>query len=280
MLQKWRIYIKLGQHIGQLEYLVPEEYVKTMRESMLNKCPVSSYDQVCDFIKKELGGMPNEIFAKFDPVPIASASLAQVHVAQLHNGQKVAVKVQYAHMTDTAAADYATVELIVNTLHRLFPNFDYRWLVAEVRESLPKELNFLVEAQNSQRCLHNFQKLSPHISDSIYVPLVYWNKSTKKLLTMEYIDGVQIDDVKGIRKMGILPYDVSRLISEAFAEMIYKHGFVHCDPHAANLIVRPLPSGKRNILGNFCPCTFALHKILCLRLVYPGKMVIPNSNLI
>uniref|UniRef100_A0A803MHM5 ABC1 atypical kinase-like domain-containing protein n=1 Tax=Chenopodium quinoa TaxID=63459 RepID=A0A803MHM5_CHEQI len=68
-----------------------------------------------------------QIFAKFDPVPIASASLAQVHVAQLHNGQKVAVKVQYAHMTDTAAADYATVELIVNTLHRLFPNFDYRY---------------------------------------------------------------------------------------------------------------------------------------------------------
>ncbi|XP_021732460.1 putative ABC1 protein At2g40090 [Chenopodium quinoa] len=247
------IYIKLGQHIGQLEYLVPEEYVKTMRESMLNKCPVSSYDQVCDVIKKELGGMPNEIFAKFDPAPIASASLAQVHVAQLHNGQEVAVKVQHAHMTDTAAADYATVELIVNTLHRLFPNFDYRWLVAEVRESLPKELDFLVEAQNSQKCLHNFQKLSPHISDSIYVPLVYWNMSTKKLLTMEYIDGVQIDDVKGIRKMGILPYDVSRLISEAFAEMIYKHGFVHCDPHAANLIVRPLPSGKRNILGKRKP---------------------------
>ncbi|XP_021862788.1 putative ABC1 protein At2g40090 [Spinacia oleracea] len=247
------IYIKLGQHISQLEYLVPEEYVKTMRESMLNRCPVSSFDQVCDVIKKELGGMPDEIFAKFDPVPIASASLAQVHVAHLRNGQKVAVKVQHTHMTDTAAADYATVELIVNTLHRFFPNFDYRWLVAEVRESLPKELDFLVEAQNSQKCVHNFRKLSPHIADSIYVPLVYWNMSTKKLLTMEFMDGVQIDDVKGIRKMGVQPYDVSRLISEAFAEMIYKHGFVHCDPHAANLIVRPLPSGKRNILGKRKP---------------------------
>ncbi|KAL2940615.1 hypothetical protein RDABS01_022724, partial [Bienertia sinuspersici] len=100
------IYIKLGQHISQLEYLVPEEYVNTMRESMLNRCPVSSYDQVCDVIKKELGGMPDEV--------------------------------QHTHMTDTAAADYATVELIVNTLHRLFPSFDYRWLVAEVRDSLPK----------------------------------------------------------------------------------------------------------------------------------------------
>ncbi|CAO2825667.1 unnamed protein product [Amaranthus hypochondriacus] len=247
------IYIKLGQHISQLEYLVPEEYVKTMRESMLNRCPVSSYDQVCDVIKKELGGAPDEIFSKFDPVPIASASLAQVHVAHLRDGQKVAVKVQHTHMTDTAAADYATVELIVNTLHRLFPTFDYRWLIAEVRESLPKELDFLVEAQNSQKCLHNFCKLSPHIAENIHVPLVYWNLSTSKLLTMEFMDGVQVNDVKGIQKMGIQPSDVSRLLSEAFAEMIYKHGFVHCDPHAANLLVRPLPSSKRNILGTRKP---------------------------
>uniref|UniRef100_A0A7C9ANF1 ABC1 atypical kinase-like domain-containing protein n=2 Tax=Opuntia streptacantha TaxID=393608 RepID=A0A7C9ANF1_OPUST len=247
------IYIKLGQHIGQLEYLVPEEYVTTMRESMLNRCPVSSYDQVCEVIKKELGGTPDEIFTKFDPVPIASASLAQVHVAHLRHGQKVAVKVQHTHMTDTAAADYATVELLVNTLHWLFPTFDYRWLVAEVRESLPKELDFLVEARNSEKCLYNFQKLSPHIADRIYVPLVYWNLSTSKLLTMEFMDGVRVDDVKGIRNMGIRPYDVSKLVSEAFAEMIFKHGFVHCDPHAANLLVRPLPSGKRSIFGTRRP---------------------------
>nr|XP_018626797.1 putative ABC1 protein At2g40090 [Nicotiana tomentosiformis] len=120
------IYIKLGQHLGQLEYLVPEEYVRIMRESMLNRCPHSSFDQVREVVKKELGGAPDEIFDEFDPVPIASASLAQVHVARTHEGQKVAVKVQHTHMTDTAAADYATVELIVNTLHRYFPSFDYR----------------------------------------------------------------------------------------------------------------------------------------------------------
>ncbi|KAI3719271.1 hypothetical protein L6452_20166 [Arctium lappa] len=89
------------------EYLVTQEYFNTLRESMLNRCPTSSYDQICD---------------EFDPVPIASASLAQVHVARTHQREKV----QHMHMTDTAAADYATVELIVNTLHRLFPSFDYR----------------------------------------------------------------------------------------------------------------------------------------------------------
>ncbi|KAF7830952.1 putative ABC1 protein [Senna tora] len=248
------VYIKLGQHIGQLEYLVPQEYVQTMRESMLNKCPVSSYDQVCEVFKKELGETPDKIFSEFDPVPIASASLAQVHVARTHNGQKVAVKVQHTHMTDTAAADQATVELIVNTLHRIFPNFDYRWLVDEIRESLPKasfhpkELDFLIEAKNSEKCLENFRKFSPRIANYIYAPKVYWNLSTSKLLTMEFMDGAQINDVKAIKKLGIHPHEVSTLLSQTFAEMMFKHGFVHCDPHAANLLVRPLPSSQRNIL--------------------------------
>ncbi|KAM7499367.1 hypothetical protein LguiA_023781 [Lonicera macranthoides] len=247
------IYIKLGQHISQLEYLVPKEYVETMRESMLNKCPVSSYDEVCDLVKKELGGAPDKIFDEFDPVPIASASLAQVHVARTHDGQKVAVKVQHTHMTDTAAADYATVELIVNTLHRFFPSFDYRWLVDEVHESLPKELDFLVEAMNSVKCMDNFRKLSPHIADYVYAPKVHWNLSSSKLLTMEYIDGAQVNDVKTIQRLGIRPNDVAKLVSQTFAEMMFKHGFVHCDPHAANLLIRPLPSCSRSIFGKRKP---------------------------
>lgn len=247
------IYIKLGQHIGQLEYLIPQEYVQTMRESMLNKCPVSSYDQVCEVFKKELGETPDTIFSEFDPVPMASASLAQVHVARTHDGQKVAVKVQHTHMTDTAAADHAIVEFIVNTLHRIFPSFDYRWLVDEIRESLPKELNFLTEAKNSEKCLENFQRFSPHIANYIYAPKVYWNLSTSKLLTMEFMDGAQINDVKTIRRLGIRPHDVSTLVSQTFAEMMFKHGFVHCDPHAANLLVRPWPSSRLNILGKRKP---------------------------
>ncbi|XP_072976509.1 putative ABC1 protein At2g40090 isoform X1 [Typha angustifolia] len=247
------IYIKLGQHIGQLEYVVPEEYLQTMRTSMLKRCPVSSYDQVRRVFMKELGGPPESIFAEFDPVPLASASLAQVHYARTHDGQKVAVKVQHTHLTDTAVADLATVEFIVNFLHWCFPAFDYRWLVDEIRESAPKELNFLYEASNSEKCLDNFKRLSPHIADSIYAPKVYWNLSTSRLLIMEFMEAVEITDVSGIKNLGMQPTDVSRLVSEAFAEMTFKHGFVHCDPHAANMMVRPLPSNKWNILGRKRP---------------------------
>ncbi|CAL0320319.1 unnamed protein product [Lupinus luteus] len=247
------IYIKLGQHLGQLEYLVPEEYVTTMRNSMLNRCPVSSYEQICEVFEKEFGETPDKVFAEFDPVPIASASLAQVHVAHTHDGKKVAVKVQHTHLTDTAAADNAIVEFIVNTLHRFFPNFDYRWLIDEINDSLPKELDFLMEAKNSEKCLENFRKLSPHIANYVYAPKVYWNLSTSKLLTMEFMDGVHVNDVKTIQKLGINPHELSILVSQTFAEMMFKHGFVHCDPHAANLLVRPLPSEKSSILGRRKP---------------------------
>ncbi|RZC78249.1 hypothetical protein C5167_002446 [Papaver somniferum] len=253
------IYIKIGQHISQLDYVVPPEYVKTMRKSMLNRCPVSSYDEVCKLFKKELGAMPEDIFEEFNPVPLASASLAQVHDARTRDGQRVAVKVQHSHMTDTASADYATVELILNTVHWLFPSFDYRWLVDEMRESLPKaifvyqELDFVVEAKNSEKCLDNFRRLSPHLRDYVYAPKVYWNLTTSKLLTMEFIDGAQVSDVKEIKRRGIEPSDVAKLVSKTFAEMIYRHGFVHCDPHAANLLIRPMPSNKRSILGRKKP---------------------------
>lgn len=251
--QNGGIYIKLGQHIGQLEYLIPEEYVLVMRASMLNKCPVSSYAQVCDVFMKELGKLPHEVFLEFDRVPLASASLAQVHAARTHDGRKVAVKVQHTHLTDTAAVDTATVELVVNTLHWIFPAFDYRWLIDEVRESLPKELDFLYEAKNSEQCVYNFKRLSPYLAPSIYIPKVYWNLSTSRLLTMEFIDGVGVTDVDAIKRLGIRPSDVAKLISQAFAEMIFKHGFVHCDPHAANMMVQVAPSSKMGILGKRKP---------------------------
>ncbi|KAK8947431.1 putative ABC1 protein [Platanthera zijinensis] len=250
------IYIKLGQHLGQLEYVVPQEYVHIMRTSMLKRCPVSSYDQVRKVLIKELGGPPEEIFEEFNPEPLASASLAQVHAARTHDGKNVAVKIQHTHLTDTAIADIATVKLLVNGLNWCFPEFDYRWLVDEIRESAPKasiELDFLLEARNSEKCLDNFKRFSPHIADCIYAPVVYWDLSTSKVLTMEYMDAAEITDLSTIQSLGIQLSDVSKLISQAFAEMIFRHGFVHCDPHAANMMVRPLPSGRRNFFGKRKP---------------------------
>ncbi|KAG0556019.1 hypothetical protein M758_11G018300 [Ceratodon purpureus] len=238
------IYIKLGQHIGQLDYLLPEEYVKTMRASMLDKCPVSTYKQVCDVFLAQLGRLPNEVFEEFDQVPLASASLAQVHTAKTFDGQKIAVKVQHMHLTDSAVADTATVDFIVSLVHWFFPSFDYRWLLAEVRDSLPKELDFLNEGRNCEKAMENFKKLSPKLASQISVPHIYWEYSTQRILAMEYMDGVGVTDVGAIKALGLQPADVARLVSQTFSEMIFRHGFVHCDPHAANMMVRAKPGTK------------------------------------
>ncbi|KAE8803281.1 putative ABC1 protein [Hordeum vulgare] len=106
------------------EYVLPQEYVQTMRESMLKRCPVSSYEDV-QGVFKEIGELPETVFTEFDHVPLASASLAQVHAATTHDGKKVAVKVRHDHLLDTSVIDIATVDLVVNALNYIFPTFDY-----------------------------------------------------------------------------------------------------------------------------------------------------------
>ncbi|XP_049932273.1 putative ABC1 protein At2g40090 [Nymphaea colorata] len=109
-----------------------------------------------------------------------------------------------------------------------------------------QELDFLYEAKNSEKCLENFKKLSLHLVNYIYAPKVYWNLSTSRMLTMEFMDAAEVTDVSAIRRLGIDPNDVPKLVSQVFAEVIFKHGFVHCDPHAANMMV--CPSGRTHIL--------------------------------
>lgn len=206
------IYIKLGQHIGQMDYLVPHEFVQTMRASTLNRCPIQTFAQVRDVFLAELGLYPTEIFAEFSEVPMASASLAQVHEARTHDGRKVAVKVQHTHLTDTSDADIHTVNFIVHVGHWLFPAFDYRWLVAEMKESLPNELDFMKEGKNSERCVENFARMSPHIAPYITVPQIYWEISTPRLMCMEFMDGIGVTDVRAMKELGIDPKVVAHLV--------------------------------------------------------------------
>eukprot|EP00898_Chlorokybus_atmophyticus_P006585 jgi/Chlat1/6928/Chrsp52S06595 len=239
-------FIKLGQHIALLDYLLPDEYVVTMREHMLNRCPRATYEQVCQVFRQELGCLPTELFAEFDPEPIASASLAQVHVARAHDGTKLAVKVQHEWLDHTYQVDLLTVTAVVGAVRWLFPDFDYWWLVEEMRESLPRELDFRLEAGNARQCEENF--CSSRLRDDVAIPAVHAAMSTKRVLVMDFAEGVSVYDADAIAQMGLKAADVAALVSSAFAEMTFRHGFVHCDPHGANLLVRPMPhsSGKRN----------------------------------
>lgn len=122
------VYIKLGQHLAVLDYVIPKEYVETM-QCMFDKAPTSSLQEVFAVIEADLGKPAEVLFQHFDTTPIASASLAQVHRAVTHDGQDVAVKVQHMGLREESRGDVATVRLIVDLVRFFFPDYDYSWLI-------------------------------------------------------------------------------------------------------------------------------------------------------
>ncbi|GJQ10648.1 hypothetical protein GpartN1_g2439.t1 [Galdieria partita] len=227
------LYIKIGQHIAQLDYLLPDEYCHTLLP-LVDACPTQSLSDVYITFIEDLGTTPDQLFNYFDSNPFASASLAQVHRAVTHSGQKVAVKLQHRGLKEAAKGDIATVAFLVDSAAFLFPDFDYQWLVNEIRENLPKELDFIHEARNAERCRTNFGNRL-----DVTTPDIFWNLSSSRILTMSFEEGCRLDDAESMKSVGLSPADVSRIVSEVFNEQIFLHGFVHCDPHIGNILVRP-----------------------------------------
>ena len=247
------MYVKLGQHVATLDHLLPRAYVATMRASMLDACPPSPPADVEAVIRAELGAPPSTLWASFDPSPVAVASLAQVHRAVTHEGRPLAIKVQHRGLREACAADIATVAALVSAARWLFPDFDLGWLVAEVRENLPKELDFVREAANAARCAANLASPASRLGGRVRVPAPAPEFSAGRVLAMEWVEGAPVTDRAGVIAAGVRPDDVSWLVAEAFSEMIFLHGFVHCDPHGGNLLVRR--AGKGAVGGGLVPRT-------------------------
>ncbi|KAK9838428.1 hypothetical protein WJX84_000652 [Apatococcus fuscideae] len=245
------IYIKLGQHIAQLDHVMPKEYVQTMQATMLDHCPVSSYAEVSRIIQEELGKPPEDLFVTMEQTPLASASLAQVHVAESRDGRKLAVKVQHETLSDTSSADIATIDTLVRIVHWVYPDLNYTWLVEQAQDYLPKELDFVHEADNAERCRANFQSSASNIKGRVAIPWVVRELSSRRVLTMEYIEGIKVTDKAQLEAAGISPSDVAKVVSTVFNEMIFIFGDVHCDPHAANMFVRKRKGRRGRGRDNF-----------------------------
>lgn len=243
------VYIKLGQHLANLDHLIPTEYI-TALSALFDKNPVTPHDRVIQVICQDLRiNHPDDIFDKFCPQPIASASLAQVHVAyDKKTGQKLAVKVQHQGLRETSQGDIFAVVTVVRILERLFPQqFTYGWIADEIVPNLPKELDFLNEGRNSERAAANLKKTG---LDCI-VPKVYWQQSSPRVLTMAFEEGFNATDLQAMKEAGLDRKDVAKLISSVFSSQIFAgigdpdSGWVHCDPHPANVLIRR-KAGKKN----------------------------------
>lgn len=151
------IFIKLGQHLSSMNYLLPPEWTTTFIP-LQDKCPVSSYESVQAMFLKDTGESIEEMFESFETVPIGAASLAQVHRATLKGtGQKVAVKVQHPNLQEWVPLDLALTRFTFSTLKKFFPEYDLEWLSKEMDYSLPEELDFRMEGANAMRAKEYFK---------------------------------------------------------------------------------------------------------------------------
>ena len=193
------VYIKVGQHLANLDYLIPREYIEVL-SSLFNDAPQSDIDSVHRVIEEDLGQSVEELFDDFDPTPIASASLAQVHVAYCKKTKKkLAVKVQHRGLRETSVGDLFAVTSVVRVIDSMFTDFTFGWIADEMAPQLPKELDFQREGRNAEKAAEYVEKSGL----SCCIPKVIWENTSERVLTMEFEEGFKSTDIESLEASGL-----------------------------------------------------------------------------
>jgi len=227
-------YIKFGQILSTRGDLIPDDLVEELQK-LQDDVPPFSQEEAIELIEKELGKPVNELFSKFSSVPIASASIAQVHRATTQEGEEVAVKLQRPDIRRIIDTDLEIMNQLAAALEKHVSDLSNSNLVNIVREfdhSIHRELSFSSEASNLERFGNNMRK-----DPAIYVPACYRKLSTARVLTMEYIEGTKITDAERIRELGLDSKLIAQRGIDLELKQIFEFGFFHADPHPGNLLI-------------------------------------------
>ena len=228
-------FIKMGQVLSARADLLPPAYVDELSK-LLDEVPPLPYSAMETVLIAELGCPPAELFASLDPVPIASASIGQVYGAQLKSGQQVVVKVVRPGSLETFERDLEILTDIVDWLTKrtaLGRYYDLRALLDEFAYTVRNEFDYLREGRNADTFRHNF------FSDSrIYIPRVYWELTTHRVMTMERVYGWKINDLTSLDREGINRQVVAENLMHFALRQIFEFGLYHADPHSGNFFVQ------------------------------------------
>ncbi len=227
-------FIKFGQILSMRPDFIPQEYVNELKK-LQDEVPPFSFNEVNQIIKNEFGKPISEIFKSFEERPVAAASLSQVHVAFLKNGKKVAVKVQRPNIHHIIEKDLRIISYLASLLEKYVPetrNFRPTAAAKEFANYTLKELDFFTEGKNADRFRYNFRN-----DKGIKIPIIYWDYTTKKVLTMEFIEGIKMGDLQSMKRNNIDHKILAENCTRACAEPILTHGFFHADPHPGNVWV-------------------------------------------
>jgi predicted unusual protein kinase regulating ubiquinone biosynthesis (AarF/ABC1/UbiB family) len=235
--------LKTAQLLGSRPDVLPPPAIAVLSR-LQDRVPARPYAVVRRAVERELGRPLGDVFESFAKGPVASASLAQVHEARLRDGRRVAVKVQYPEIATLVRSDLASLRFLLGTLARVEREFDWQPLLDELAEAVPRELDFLEEGRSAERVARDLARRS-----DVRVPGVIWEHSTRRVLVMEFAEGIRIGDVAALRAAGLDPARLARSLLEIWSEQILAHGFFHADPHPGNLLVDP--EGPRLVLLDF-----------------------------
>src|SRR5215470_18183576 len=226
--------IKMCQVIGTRSDIFPPQYVKVLSRCH-DRLPPRPFEQIRQQVERELGGPLERFYSEFAPRPLAAASLAQVHRARRRDGRQVAVKVQYPDIEQIVRVDIDGVTRVCR-LYKLVDRqpLDLLPLLAELTTHLALELDFQREADSADRVRELFKD-----EGYVVVPQMHRDLSTRRVLTMEFLDGIKVTDVAGLRAAGLAPAEVVQTLNRIYVRMILAYGFFQADPHPGNVFVRP-----------------------------------------
>jgi len=236
-------FVKFGQLLSTRPDLVPLDIVAELRRLQDDVSPVSFAD-VEQVIQSELGLTVERAFTSFDPVPIAAASIGQVHRATLPTGEDVVVKVQRPNAPRQIESDLALMRSAARFVRervRALDFIDAEALVDEFARSIREELDYLHEARNAETFRRNFEG-----DERVAIPRVTRRYTTSRVLTLEFLDGTHLRDLDTSAYGAAELRDLAYQMTDAWMTMIFRHGFFHGDPHPANILV--LREGRLGII--------------------------------
>jgi ubiquinone biosynthesis protein len=229
-------YIKMGQILSTRPDLVPVDFIHELSR-LQDKVPSFPFSDVRQIIRKETGQATNALFALFDPDPLASASIGQVHRARLKDGEEVAVKIQRPGIRKIVEVDLEIMLHLATLAERHIEELALHRpvnIVEEFARSIEKEMNYTLEATSMERVARSFLH-----DETVYIPKVYREVTTERVLTTEFVDGIKVSLLDQLDENGFDRSLITRRGADILLTQIFQHGFFHADPHPGNLFVLP-----------------------------------------
>ncbi len=229
-------FIKLGQLLSTRPDIVPPEYITELKK-LQDRVPAVATEQIKAQLHRELGYPAEELFQAFNPVPLATASIAQVHRGVLKTGEEVVFKIRRPEIERIIETDIDILIGLAYLVEKHLPGgdmYDPIGLVKEFRRTINRELDFAREGRTIERFANNFAQ-----DDLVRIPKVYWEHSGHSVLTLEYVSGIKISHFDELENAGYDLKQIARNGAETFLQQVFEHGLFHADPHPGNIYVLP-----------------------------------------